>query len=222
MRKSNQELFIVICVFLLISSGIAYRLTAHQFQEFLDTPMDLPQPLSGFPMMVGDWEGSDLPIPNATREYMEERFADDYVSRGYTNNITNEGVNVYVVFCGAQPSRILGHKPEGCYPGNGWIHDETKPSTLLLSNNRTISCLIHRFNKSTYEEVYVLNYYILNGQITTEESEFSSLWGRRPNISGNPAHYVVQVQISSVLESSVRSAAAEMTGLILDFYPAVK
>ncbi len=220
MRKSNQGFFIVISVFLLIFSGIGYRVFAHRFHEFLDAPIAFSQPLSSFPMIVGDWEGSDWPIPTATEEYMKERFADAYVNRVYTNKITNEWVNAYVVFCGAQPSRILGHKPERCYPGSGWVHDETKPSSLLLSNNRTISCLMHRFHNSALEEIFVLNFYILNGQITIEESGFSSILGRRPNISGDPARYVVQVQISSVLESSVREAAAEMTGLILDFFPA--
>jgi len=59
----------------------------------------------------------------------------------------------------------------------------------------------------------------LNGQITTDESDFSSPLGRRPNIAGDPARYVAQVQISSVLENSIRTAAREITDLILDFLP---
>jgi len=65
----------------------------------------------------------------------------------------------------------------------------------------------------------VLNYYILNGQITTDEKKFSGLFGRRPNIEGDPARYIAQVQISSVLEDSVRTAAKDMTDSILDFFP---
>jgi hypothetical protein len=64
-----------------------------------------------------------------------------------------------------------------------------------------------------------LNFYILNGQITTDEKYFSGLFGRRPNIAGDPARYVVQVQISSVLENSTRTAAKDMTDLILDYLP---
>jgi len=64
-----------------------------------------------------------------------------------------------------------------------------------------------------------LNFYILNGQITTDESDFSGPFGRRPNIAGDPARYVAQVQISSVLENSIRTAAKDMTDLILNFLP---
>jgi hypothetical protein len=81
--------------------------------------------------------------------------------------------------------------------------------------------LIHRFHKPTptYDQTVVLNFYILNGQITVNENDFSGLLGRKPNIAGDPARYVAQVQISSVLENSIRTAAKDITDLILDFFP---
>ena len=48
---------------------------------------------------------------------------------------------------------------------------------------------------------------------------FSGLGWRTPNIAGDPARYVAQVQINSVLENSTRTAAKDMTDLILDFFP---
>jgi len=59
----------------------------------------------------------------------------------------------------------------------------------------------------------------LNGRITADEKDFSGLLDRRPNIAGDPARYVAQVQISSVMENSIRAAAKDMTDLILDFLP---
>jgi len=70
-----------------------------------------------------------------------------------------------------------------------------------------------------YEQIVVLNFYILNGQITTDEKDFSGLLDRRPNIAGDPARYVAQVQVSSVLENSIITAAKEMADVILDFLP---
>jgi hypothetical protein len=64
-----------------------------------------------------------------------------------------------------------------------------------------------------------LNFYILNGQLTTDENDFSGLLGRRPNIAGDPARYVAQVQISSVLENSIRNIATDMMDLVLDRLP---
>jgi hypothetical protein len=70
-----------------------------------------------------------------------------------------------------------------------------------------------------YDQIVVLNFYILNGQLTTNENEFSGLLGRRPNIAGNPARYVAQVQISSVLENSIRNIATDIMDLVLDYLP---
>jgi hypothetical protein len=69
------------------------------------------------------------------------------------------------------------------------------------------------------QEIVVLNYYILNGQITSDERNFSGVGWRTPNIAGDPARYVAQVQISSVLENSVRMAAMDMADLIMDYFP---
>ena len=65
----------------------------------------------------------------------------------------------------------------------------------------------------------VLSFYILNGQITVSENDFSSLVGRLPNVSGDPARYVAQVQVSSTYEHSIRTAAAQMADIILAFLP---
>jgi hypothetical protein len=170
---------------------------------------------------IGNWVGSDLSIPTTTKEYMEKNFADDFLSRRYINDAINAWADVYVVYCSSQPGGILGHQPRVCYPAHGWIHDSTEQSQFTLQTGRQIPCLIHRFHKPApaYDQTVILNFYILNGQITTEEKDFSGLLGRRPNIAGDPAQYVAEVQISSVLENSIRTAAVDLTDLILDFLP---
>jgi len=70
-----------------------------------------------------------------------------------------------------------------------------------------------------HQQTVVLNFYILNGQITADENDFSGPLGRRPNIAGDPARYVAQVQISSVLENFVRTMAKDVTDLVLDYLP---
>jgi len=210
-----------LAIVLLILSGVAYRVLASRLQFIVDKPVNLPVPLSAFPSEIGNWVGTDLAIPATAREYMEKNFADDFFSRRYINSINKAWTDVYVVYCSSRPGGILGHQPRVCYPGFGWIHDDTEPAYFVTQAGRHIPCLMHRFHKPapTYEETFVLNFYILNGQITTDERTFSSPLGRRPNISGDPARYVAQVQISSVLENSIRAAAQEITDLILDFLP---
>jgi len=219
--RISTSLAWVFAVIMLILSGIAYRVLASRLKFVAANPISLPAPLSVFPMHIGNWVGTDLSIPATTKEYMEEHFADDFLSRRYINATTNAWADVYIVYCASQPGGILGHQPRVCYPGNGWVHDSTEPSQFISRAGWQIPCLIHRFHKPApmYNQTVILNFYILNGQLATDENDFSGLLGRRPNIAGNPARYVAQVQISSVLENSIRSIAKDMTDLILDYIP---
>ena len=194
---------------------------ASRLQIVLNTPIDLPIPLSDFPAKIGNWQGTELTIPATTMEYMQKHFADDFLNRRYINSKTQAWADVYIVYCSSRPGGILGHRPRVCYTGSGWIHDSTEESQFISDSGQQVPCLVHWFHKPApaYEQKVVLNFYILNGQITTEEDDFSSLFGRRPNVEGDPARYVAQVQIGSVLENSVRTAAEDMIGQILDFFP---
>lgn len=219
--KISTSLIWVFAVILVVLSGIAYRVFASRLRLLADIPISLPVPLRAFPVRIGNWVGTDLSIPNTTKEYMEKHFADDFLSRRYVNETTKAWADVYIVYCSSQPGGILGHQPRVCYPGNGWVHDSTEPSQFISRVGRQILCLIHRFHKPApmYSQTVVLNFYILNGQLTTDENDFFGLLGRRPNIAGNPARYVAQVQISSVLENSARSIAKNITDLVLDYLP---
>ena len=210
-----------LAILLLVSTGITYRVLASHFKYVSNSPISLPVPLSAFPTKIGNWVGSDLPIPTTTKEYMEKNFADDFFSRRYVNAAANAWADVYVVYCSSRPGGVVGHKPQVCYPAHGWLHDSTEPSQFVSRIGQQVRCLIHRFHKPApvYDQTVVLNFYILNGQITANEKDFSGFLGRRPNIAGDPARYVAQVQISSVLENSIRTAAKDMTDLILDFLP---
>lgn len=203
---------------LLIVSGIIYRVFA---SKIVNTSISLPVPLHNFPEVIGNWTGRDMEIPSTTREYMEQNFADDYISRRYINETSKEWADVYIVYCSSRPGGMLGHQPRVCYPGSGWIHDSTDKSSFITKQDKNVNCLIHRFHKPqpSYAEITVLNFYVVNGKLSTDQSGFSGFSGRKFNLAQNPARYVAQVQISSLTENSIRAAAKEMTELILDFLP---
>ena len=211
----------ILGVVLLISAGITYRILASSLERIVDKPIKLPVPLSDFPLEIGEWSGKDINIPSTTLEYMREHFADDYFSRRYRNSVTNEIADVYVVYCSSRPGGILGHKPQVCYRGYGWVHDGTHTEEFISRGGRQITYLIHRFHMpdSMNNQKVVMNFYILNGRPTANEKDFSGLFGRRLNIAGDLARYVAQVQISSVSENSVRSMAKDIVDLILDYLP---
>jgi len=207
----------VLATILVILSGVGYRVPASRLNLIVETSINLPVPLSAFPAEIGNWSGKDVPIPENT---LRVAGSDDFLNRLYINKTTNEWANVYIAYC-ARPRNMLGHQPDICYVGGGWVHDSTQQSQFISAEGRAVPCLIHRFHRPAPEtdEVVVLNFYILNGQITADESGFSGVSWRTPNIAGNPARYVAQVQISSVLENSVRLAAKDITDIVLDYLP---
>jgi hypothetical protein len=202
---------------LVICGGIAYRIAASHAKSWVEAPVKLPVALSNFPMIVEQWSGKDVPIPPNIQRIAGN---DDFVNRLYINDSKKQWVNVYIAYSG-RPRNMVGHQPQACYVGGGWIHDYTQPSKIISSSGVEVPCLMHGFHRPSPEtgEIVVMNFYILNGQLTNDESGFSGVGWRTPNIAGNPARYVAQVQISSVLESSVRKAAQDMTDVVLDFLP---
>lgn len=215
--KISTSLVWVLALILLILSGVGYRVLASRLKLLVGNPINLPVSLSAFPSEISNWVGQDVPI---SENIQRVAGTDDFLSRLYVNSTNNQWANVYIPYT-ARPRTMLGHRPQVCYPASGWIHDSTEPSEVISSSGRKIPCLIHHFHMPApgYEERIVLNFYILNGQLTADESGFSGVGWRTPNIAGAPARYVAQVQISSILENSVRKAARDMTDLILDFLP---
>jgi hypothetical protein len=212
----------ILAVVLLVSSGIAYRVLAAGYHGILKDPIALPVSLAQFPRALYGWTGEDTPIQASTVEYMRTHFADDYFSRRYVNGSTSQGADLYVVYCSSQPGGIIGHNPTRCYPGNGWkAAGEPVPSQIVTNSGRAVDCLVHRFSKSTpaYQEIVVVNFYVVNGLISVREGDFSGFWARTPNIAGDPARYVAQVQVASASEPSARALARDVTDTILTFLP---
>ena len=216
-NKTSVWLVCLLAVVLLISFGITYRLFASRLHLVVNAPIALPVPLSAFPAQIGEWEGKDVPISDNIQRVAGN---DDFLNRLYVNKSSYQWANVYISYT-ARPRTMVGHRPKACYVGGGWVHDSTEKSKFVTFSGRHIQCLIHRFHMPAprNDEIVVLNFYILNGQITADESGFSGIGIRTPNIAGDPARYVAQVQISSVLENSVRIVAKDIAELILEFFP---
>lgn len=206
----------VSAILLLVTAGAAYRVLASRLKR-IESGVSLPVSLDAYPRRIGQWVGEDVPIPLNIQEVAGN---DSFVNRLYKNKSNKEWVNVYIAYTG-QARTMLGHRPRVCYVAGGWIHDGTEQSQFTTRAGRELPCLIHRFHKPSpdYEATVILNFYIINGVLTCDHRVFSGIGWRTPNIEGDPARYVAQVQISSLLENSTRSAAMDMADLILDLLP---
>lgn len=211
----------VVAVLVLVIGGATYRYFVQDWKMSADNHIALPIPLSRIPLQIGNWEGQDLEIDPGTLLYMERNFADDFVSRRYLDLTNRLGADLYVVYCATRMSGIIGHRPQRCYPGSGWTSDGTTRSQVVSRSGRTVDCLIHSFHKSSpvFMQIYVLNYYVLNGRVTLSEKEFSGLFGRTPNLAGDPARYVAQVQISSTTEQACRALASDIADTLFAYLP---
>lgn len=216
-KKITISSALILSILVLVLFGIGYRVLGYRLKLITSTPIALPVPLSEFPVQIGGWVGKDVPIPENIQRVANN---DDFLNRLYVNKAGNQWANVYVAYS-ARPRTMRGHRPEVCYKGGGWVHDSSEETEVISESGTKIACFIHRFHmpNPNNEERVVLNFYIVNGQLTIDESCFSGVGWRTPNIAGDPARYVAQVQISSVLENSTRIAAKKMTELILDFFP---
>ncbi|MBN1125005.1 MAG: exosortase-associated EpsI family protein [Sedimentisphaerales bacterium] len=210
-KKPSFRLYLFASI-LLVGFGIVYRLIG----DVGSGRIELPVPLREMPMDVGDWEGEDWPLSEVILNVADN---DDYVSRFYVNNDSGLSASLYVAYT-ARPRTMLGHRPTICYVGAGWAHDKTVPDEFVTSSGRRVPCLIHNFHRPMQSgEVVVMNFYIANGKLTNDEGTISGLGWRTPNISGDIARYVAQVQIASVREVAVRELAAVVTEEILRYLP---
>ncbi len=202
---------------LLILAGAGYRVVSARLGILDDTPVYLPVPLSEFPADYLGWEGRDVEMSSTVLKVAGN---DDYLNRLYVDKKTGQWANVYVGYT-AQPRTMLGHRPQVCYPAGGWVHDGTEETEVYSRSGRKAPALLHRFHRPAPEntEMVVLNYYILNGKFTNDESGFSAVGWRTPNIEGDIARYVAQVQISSVLENSVRIMAHDIADELMGYFP---
>lgn len=207
----------LVAVIILVGAGVGYRLLARHVKSIAGTPAYLPIALNCFPKTINGWLGQDIDIRQSVLEVAGN---DDYLNRRYRRAKQKQWADVYVAYS-ARPRTMVGHRPRKCYKGAGWTHDQTRQTELALASGRMIPCLIHRFHLdgAEYRERVVLNYYVLNGRVTIDEGSFSGLFKRNPNVGGDIAHYVAQVQITSRVESSARAAACDLAETILEFLP---
>jgi len=216
----------------LLAGGWGYRVTAAALNAELEAPIRLDPPLSSLPLVIGSWQGEDVPIRESVQKIA---LNDDYVNRHYRNAETGAAVNLYIGYT-ARPRTMLRHRPTVCYPSAGWSHLGTHAVEIPLrgalpsssGSSSLLPALLHVFMRPGADELrtVVLNYYVLSGRVTVDENSFWGLRWRDPNPGRNASRYVAQVQIAvpalSGTEAAERVAqafAADAAGVILALLP---
>ena len=219
-RSTRWQVWIVALAMILLS-GVLYRLFAGKFGTGRPAEVALQVDLAAFPEQVGQWRLLDT-------DSGDNQVSQNAVTGVYRHESSGASAKVFLV-CTARPRDIVSYRPQVCYAGDGWVHEQTDEYEVASELGREIPCNIHQFYKSVgdYQRLVVLVFYIVNGQVMSDEDTFSGLaWRRtspsaklRAGVSGEPGWYVAQVQISSNCESSVILAAQGLADEVFNLLP---
>ena len=209
--KRGMAIAVAAAISLLIATGVGYRVLAwHLAGPGGGTPLP-PGALERLSMQIGNWVGQDVKLTEAVVEATD---TDAHINRRYLRNNRAESVSLYVAY-GVRARDLMPHRPEVCYPGNGWTLKDTRDAELLLADGVKLQCRVLRFARVglATENVTVLNYYIVDGRYCPDVSLLrSKAWQGQSSI-----RYMAQVQIScsgrgqQSPESSVGSVRAFAT-----------
>ena len=210
----------VVC--LLILCGVGYRVLAEYLAGPIASEPLSPEALARLPMQIGEWGGEDVPLDEAVARATD---TDAHISRRYSRRSNTENVWAYVAY-GVRARDLMPHRPEVCYPGNGWTLDDERTVELPLADGPALECRILRFSRGGMGagKMTVLNYYIVDGKYCPDVSLLRSRAWR----GSRGVRYMAQVQIScahsgfsgaGVAERSVRDFAIDSARMIQDLLP---
>jgi EpsI family protein len=109
MQLSNTRIAVVLALFALTFAGLQFSQTVRE------TP--IKQPLSGFPVEIGDWKFARKSFFSAP--VIDMLGVADYISYDYSE----EGgglLNLYISYFTAVGVTGGYHSPQNCLPGGGW------------------------------------------------------------------------------------------------------
>jgi len=206
---------------LLIVSGAGYRVLAWRLGATDGGSPLPPGTLQRLPMQIGQWSGKDVKLDERVVEATD---TDAHVNRRYLRSHGSDGVSLYIAY-GVRARDLMPHRPEVCYPGNGWTLKDTRHVDVPLADGTKLQCRILKFSRAglSTENITVLSYYLVDGQYSPDVSLLrSKSWTGQSGIG-----YMAQVQITCSgggrlsPESSVKSVsefAADSARAIYDLF----
>jgi hypothetical protein len=188
-KKRNFCFAFAAALGLMLISGLEYRWLALNLARPEKKAVIPKGTLGVVPLEIDGWIGKDLPLDY---EAAGMRDADDYLNRSYSCHAGTQRVELFIR-CGSRTRDLMPHRPEVCFPGNGWSERSSAIIRLSSGGNRP-ECKIYQFERQGLEmgSIVVLNYYIIDGQICPDVSSLraGALRGTRG------VSYLAQVQIA--------------------------
>jgi EpsI family protein len=130
MTRESFQWWIPMAAVAVLGSMEAWKMTLPDASAGAPFLAEVKKEFANFPPKVGDWEGTDFPIPQEAVALLHPNL---FISRQYINRATQQ--TVQLLFIEAEDSRdMMGHYPPNCYPGNGWELTKQEPGTWKVDD----------------------------------------------------------------------------------------
>lgn len=199
------------CVVLagLLSASALATLTLHSAREERTGPMRT----EGFPTLLGEWRGIDLPVSDRQYGLLESR---DVLLREFRQRGTGPAVLACVAVAGG--NRKVAHPPEVCYRGQGFeIHDLREVTFRHGDEEWAVQRLRISYRG---EPELVLSWYRVGDRTTA--SYLYQQWLGLVAEFGHPDRLSALVRISVPIEGDESAAEQRIAGFCSEFLPALE
>ncbi len=195
--------------FLMLILGLGYRVLAAQLAAPGNAIPISFATLERLPLQISDWTGREVPLDEAIVRATD---TDAHINRSYSRNNSFEFVSLYVA-TGVKARDLMPHRPEVCYTGAGWTLIDKRSMELPLSDGKELPCNVMQFSRGilTTKKIVVLDYYIVDGQYSSDVSLLRSKAWR----GSGTVRYVAQIQI--VTSISPNQTADSVTKILITF-----
>jgi len=166
---------VIAATVIMLVSGVAFHTLIARVKGSIAGLPVAPEVLKGFPMQIGAWTGRQMPVDETIVKKMD---SDAYINRQYSRHNGRESVGFYVTYGGTW--EMMYHRPDACYPANGWTLVDHSVIELPVHDGMNLSCSIFRFSRGELEtrDVVVLYYCVADGRIYSNISLLRSrVWG---------------------------------------------
>lgn len=121
-------------------------------------------PLSSFPLKIGTWSGTSLPI-SATE--LSVLGPGEFLMRDYETT-AGDPVNLYIAYFPSQRTGDTIHSPKNCLPGSGWT--PLTSGRLRIQNPDGSTMTVNRYIVGKgLSRALVLYWYQAHGHVTASE-----------------------------------------------------
>ncbi len=176
---------------IILAGGGYYRVLADRYARQTSSVTMPAGWLDALPLEIDGWTGEDDAMEESIIEATD---TDAHLNRVYINDSRTAAVSMFLGY-GIQLRDLAPHRPEVCYPGNGWLVGGTTDEEVTLADGSVLACRILNFHRGGFssDAVTVLNFYIVDGRYCPD---VSCLRDKATKVDAGPS-YAVQVQLSS-------------------------